>query len=76
MKFKWVGSWDSQSRNLRLFRVMWVRGRVGDGKGYSVKLSVALRPTLFAVRREFEALRVTLLGVRVHYQRSYGGLHV
>lgn len=74
MRFKWVGARDG--RTLRLFRVLWTQGRVGDGDGYSAKLSVALRPSLFAVRREWQSLCVTLLGVSVHFERSYGGIHV
>lgn len=76
MKFKWVGRLDTRARMLRLFRVMWTRGTVGDGAGYSAKLSLALRLALFGVRREWQAVFVTLLGVRVHFERAYGGVHV
>lgn len=65
--------WDSDCKLLRLGRIVWHRGKVGDGKGYSAKLSLALSPRLFKVRREYESLSVTLLGVRLHYQRSFGG---
>lgn len=74
MKVKWVGRWDPCSRLLRLARLMWTRGTVGDGRGYSAKLTLALRPALFAVRREWQSVAVTLLGVQVHYQRAYGGI--
>lgn len=60
---------------VRLFRLMWTRGTVGDGKGYSCKLSFAVRPTLFRFRREYGGWLLTLLGVRVHYERDYGGTH-
>ena len=76
MKLKWVGTWDHVERKLRVLRLMWTRGTVGDGRGYSAKLSLALRPALFAVRREWQSLAVTLFGVQVHYQRAYGGIHV
>jgi hypothetical protein len=76
MKFRWVGKLDIQGRILRLFRVMWIRGTVGDGHGYSAKLSLALRPALFGFHREWQQFFVTVLGVRVHFQRSYGGIHV
>jgi hypothetical protein len=74
MKIKWVGRLDAQARLLRLFRVMWTRGAVGDGQGYSAKLSVALRPAFFSIRREWESVAVTVLGLRVHFQRSFGGI--
>jgi hypothetical protein len=79
MKFKLVMRLDRRNRIYRLFRVMWIRGRVGDGKGYSVKFSVALEPRIVSVRRNaihWPDVIVTILGVRIHYQRSYGGLHV
>jgi hypothetical protein len=76
VKFKWVGRLDKESRILRLCRLMWTRGMVGDGNGYSVKLSLALRPAFFCFHREWQQFFLTVLGVRVHFQRSYGGIHV
>jgi hypothetical protein len=76
MKFKWVGTWEERTRVLRLFRVTWTRGTVGDGNSYSAKFSVALRPVLFSVRQEWQSVCVTVLGLRVHFQRSYGGIFV
>ena len=59
----------------RLLRVVWVRGTPGDGRGYSAKLSLALTPVLLDWHWDAEHdLSVTLLGVRVHYCRSYGGI--
>jgi hypothetical protein len=69
---KWIGTWDG--RLLRLFRLTWTRGTVGDGRGYSAKLTLALTPAFFALRRGYCDLAVTLLGFRVHYQRAYGGI--
>ena len=49
MKFKSVLRYDPTLRAIRLGRLMWTRGTVGDGKGYSVKLSeiiYVLDPTL------------------------------
>ena len=57
----------------RLFRVMWCKGKVGDGRGYSAKLSFAFVPWIFNVRRDWHEFECTVLGLRVHYKRSYGG---
>jgi hypothetical protein len=73
VKFKTVFRRDGLM--VRLFRVMWTRGTVGDGKGYSCKFSVAVRPTLFRWRRELGGWLLTLAGVRLHFDRSYGGIH-
>ena len=77
LRFKRVMRWDTGFLCYRLCRVMWERGTVGDGKGYSVKLSIALGPKIISWRwwdgREIEA---TVLGLRLHYQRSYGGRYV
>lgn len=76
MKFKWVGRLDARLKMLRLFRVMWTRGKVGmPGGGYSAKFSVALRPSLLSFHREFDEWLLTILGVRLHFQKSHGGLH-
>jgi len=75
MTLRWIFRVDTIQRFLRVARVVWERGTVGDGAGYSAKLSFALDPQMF---RWFERdaatdWRFTLLGVRVHYCRSYGG---
>lgn len=70
---------DTIQRHFRLFRVMWERGIVGDGKGYSAKLAVGLEARLlrwetsYRVREPRHDWCVTLFGVRIHYARSYGG---
>jgi hypothetical protein len=73
MTFKSVMRLDRRSNLVRLFRVMWDRGTVGDGKGYSNQFSVALRPAWFRWHRETDHWFVTVLGVRFHYARSWGG---
>lgn len=65
---------DPNAMLFRLFRWTWNRGQVGDGKGYSCKLSVALAPRLFGFRREHEGWILTMLGIRVHFAKSYGGI--
>jgi hypothetical protein len=76
MKLKPIFTWDG--KKARLFRVIWNRGRVGDGKGYSAFLSLGLTPRLAAFSRiaSFHELRITLLGLSLHYRRSYGGYFV
>lgn len=73
MKFKWVGTLD-HCKVIRLCRFTWSRGIVGDGIGYSAQLSVALSPQVCVVRREWQSLCVTFLGLRLHLHRSYGGI--
>jgi hypothetical protein len=73
MKFKPVMRYSPNERMLRLCRLIWERGIVGDGQGYSAMLSLALRPALFHVRKEWDGWRFTLLGVRLHFKRSWGG---
>lgn len=75
MRIKRVMRFDEIQRHFRLFRLMWERGTVGDGSGYSVKLSVAVEPRLARFGRDAtHDWLVTLFGVRVHYARSYGGI--
>lgn len=68
--------YDPGSKMLRVGRVVWQRGEVGDGQGYSTKLTLGLRPALFSWRRESRGWKLIVLGVRVHLDRSYGGIHV
>ena len=77
IKVKRVLRFDEIQRHFRLFRVLWQRGTVGDGSGYSVKLSFALTPKLFLWHRDARTDRLCVfLGIRVHYVRSYGGIMV
>ncbi len=74
MKFKPVFRYDSSQKKLRLFRFLWTRGTVGDGLGYSAKLSFALTPKLYGFKRNLFDWRATFLGVQVHRLRAYGGI--
>jgi hypothetical protein len=76
LKFRWIFRIDEIQRFLRIARIVWQRGTVGDGHGYSAKFSVALRTKpLELVRRDATTdWRVTLFFVRLHYCRSYGGI--
>lgn len=59
----------------RLFRIVWVRGTVGDGNGYSAKLSVALDSKILGWNKDADTdWCITFLGIRLHYCRSYGGI--
>lgn len=80
MRLKRVMRLDTIQRHFRLFRLMWERGIVGFGNGgYSAKLSIAVEPKLFrkepAKNLGFNGWLVTVFGVRVHYERSYGGIY-
>lgn len=75
MRVKPVLRFDPSWPKLRLARVMWKRGEVGDGNGYSSKLSFALRPSLFRFYSSWDGWRIVLLGVEVHMQRSWGGIY-
>ena len=75
LRFKAVMRHDEIQRHYRLFRVMWETGVVGTGAGHSNMISVAIQPKLF----EWDRLcafswRLTLLGIRVHRKRSFGGI--
>jgi hypothetical protein len=76
MRLKWVFRWDDIQRFWRIARILWERGDgPGTGRGYSAKLSFALDPKLFRLpeRDASTDWRFTLLGLRLHYCRSYGG---
>lgn len=75
LRIRWVFRHDEIQRHLRLFRVIWERGRVGDGEGYSAKLAVGLTPRLLGFHRDARTdFIVSILGLRIHYSRSYGGI--
>lgn len=76
LRFKSVMRFDEIQNHFRLFRLMWERGTPGvPGGGYSAKLAIGLRPRFFHREREYgKAFLLTILGLRVHYSRSYGGI--
>jgi hypothetical protein len=78
MFFKPVMTWESRKRKFRLFRFIWERGTVGDGKGYSAFFSVGIVPRLFGLESKphVNEWRATLAGITLHYRRSYGGRFV
>lgn len=76
MKIKSIFRYDSVQGKLRLFRVMWDVGVVGDGQGYSRKIAVSVRPKLLGFSRSADEWRLMLLGVDVHSVKSFGGRFV
>ena len=76
MKLKPIMTWSASDRKLRLLRLIWERGTVGDGKGYSAFFSLALMPRLFLIERTLFKFRVVILGISLHWRRSYGGRFV
>lgn len=73
MRLKPMFTYSPRERKVRVARLIWERGNVGDGKGYSAFLSLALMPRLFRIERSPLRLRVVMLGVSLHYARTYGG---
>ena len=77
LRVKWIFCRDEIQYLYRIVRIMWERGQPGrPGGGYSAKFTVALRPALFSrIERDSRTdWRVTILGIRLHYCRSYGGV--
>ncbi len=77
MRVKWIFRRDTIQGFIRILRVTWERGQPGrPGGGYSAKFTVALDPALFSFIERDSATdwRFTLLGLRLHYCRSYGGI--
>ena len=73
MRWKNVCTWSAHDRKLRLFRLTWERGTVGDGHGYSSMFTLGVSPQLYGWYRGFRDYRLTLVGLVFHYKRSYGG---
>jgi hypothetical protein len=69
---------SSRERIFRVARAVWQHGAVGDGRGHPSSVSLALRPAWFSWHREpyGRGWLPTLAGVRLHYERSYGGIQV
>jgi len=72
-RIKWICRRDKGARMIRIFRIMWETGVVGDGKGYSTKLSLALSARPFSWQREYNGWFITIAFVRLHLRRAYGG---
>lgn len=67
-------------------RLYWNTGNVGDGLGYSTKLTLGLawRPNCWAVGvirsnhldSHFLHISILPLTLRIHWKRSYGGRYI
>jgi hypothetical protein len=68
-------TWDKRSKLLRLGRLVWARGTMMHG-GHTAKLSLALTPKLLHFSRDWNEWCAVLCGIRIHYQRSCGGVIV
>ena len=74
LRLKTVLRHDEIQGHYRLFRVMWERGTVGDGAGYSNMLSVAVQRKLFWFERFGGSWLLIILGLRIHRKRSFWGI--
>lgn len=68
MTIRYIGRWDNCDEVLRLVRIVWGKPAL------SRKLTVALRPKFVAMDDLANGWDVTLLGIRVHWARSRGGM--
>lgn len=80
MCIKTVLRWSRPEKLYRLFRIVWRRG-LGPGHGapdnYDAELTVALCPPWrIGFRRDLDGWRLWALGVRLHHEKSYGGVIV
>lgn len=84
MRIQWQPNYIASERRLCLTRLRWERGEVGDGDGYSAKLSVSvcwkwqdMWIGLFVKPEVYGWLAwiciLPCLPIRLSYQRSYGG---
>jgi hypothetical protein len=78
MTFKRVMRYAPDERIFRIGRILYQGGPVGSrpgapGGGYSAKLSVSLTPRLLSFSRGLSEWTLTVMGVRVHHRKAYGG---
>jgi hypothetical protein len=71
-----VFRYDPTWPKLRLFRIVWDVGMVGDGDGYSRKLAFALCPKLLSWQRGLDEWRLVVLGFEIHSRTAWGGRFV
>lgn len=77
-KLKVIRRWSPSERIYRLLRIIWQRGTVGDGKGYSAMFTVSFCKKLFSIQRDQSSglgFYFILLGLRIHFQKAMGGIH-
>ena len=81
MKLKWINRYDELAKRRRICTLTGCKGTVGDGKGYSWKLTLSLcdKP-LYTNRNQYSYVltgrREYALGrIMLSYSRSYGGIY-
>lgn len=74
MRIKWINRYDSDERKFRIGRLMWL-GTDREGKQLSSMFSVSLHPRLLWFKRDLFNTRLSVLGIALHLQRSWGGIH-
>ena len=67
-------TYSPQERLFRLIVFKWNVGVPGDGKGHSNKLSFAISPYFFKFDKELWGWCLTLLFLRIHKKRAWGGI--
>ena len=80
MRLKRVLRYDRDNKLFRLGRFIWRRGK-GPGHGapanYDAELTVALCPPWWVGwRRETDGWRLWFFGLRLHHEKSFGGVIV
>lgn len=74
LRVKPVFRYSPAEKKVRLGRIMWATGPDSTQPGwYSAFISLTLVPRIFRFERGFHAWELTILGVRIHHQKSYGG---
>lgn len=74
MKVERILTYSPEEAKVRVLRVVWTRGKVGDGAGYCSKLTFNIVNRIVGFERGFHSWRFTLCGLQMHYDRSYGGI--
>ena len=74
LRFKFIGTWSKEERKIRLFKWTWATGddcSVKDWHSSSFKIS--LWPKIFKYEPELWGWALTILFMRFHRKRAYGG---
>ena len=57
MKLKWINRYDDLAKRRRICTLTGCRGTVGDGKGYSWKLTLSLRDWSVVKRQPWRSIK-------------------
>lgn len=73
---RWIGTWAPDEKKARLFRILHANTKP-HGKGwFSEELSVNIVARFIGFERGVSEWRISLLGLQLHWHRSYGGWFV